>query len=136
MDPRQQENISFFFLLAKSSRLPRDNRTASFHRLSSSRSLLPNILLSIYFSILPHSPRSLVHDPRNKDPEEAGKNGIEGKLLALAGIQPANSRDACGNYIRSARHPEKKMSSASSPKKKNSSGDVWKMTSFLECVHN
>lgn len=73
----------------------------------------------------------------SKDPEDGrgGKNGIEGKLLAMARVQPANSRDACGNYIRSVRHPEKKTSPTSSPKKKFVrrclNGDIFLRMSFI-----
>lgn len=105
MNPRREKR--FLFSLASPSRLPCEDHKTTFHfrHLSLTLSLFlffshfsrfisPTALS--YFSIPPHSVRPLVHDPRNKDPEEErnrerereemGRNAhIERKLLATAG---------------------------------------------------
>lgn len=95
----------------------------------------PTLSFQISFSpsIFPHSPRSLLSMTREIKIPRQGRTAFEGKLLAMAGVQSANSRDACGNYIRSARHPEKKDGSRVVAEKEicPMSGDIFFRICFI-----
>lgn len=123
VDPRQERNIPYFFAREIVETFPAMIvRPASTFTISHPLVLPFQLPLSPSISLFPRIRLDLSSMTREikipRTVEESGKNGIEGKLLAMAGVQPANSRDACGNYIRSTRHSEKKRSPASSPKKK------------------
>lgn len=120
MDSRQEKRS--LFLLARSSGLSREDHGVSFYFrifLSSlslclflylvflfQLSLTPSI--SSFFRI--HADLSMTGEIKipKKDEREGGEKGIEGELLTTVGGQLANSRDACGNYIRSTHHPKKR----------------------------
>lgn len=78
MDPRREENIPYFFFAREivETSLVMIVRPASTFTISHPLALSFSLSISIYFSIPSHSPRSLVHDPRNKDPED-GRKGRE-----------------------------------------------------------
>lgn len=103
-----------------------------------SHPLLPTTLLSIYFSIPAHSPRSLVHDPRNKDPED-GRGGREEwhrrEIIGDGGGIAGKFQECLWKLHSIGSSSEKKTSPTSSPKKKFArwclDGDIFLRISFI-----